>query len=164
MSDNENIIEEDKTQSHPILKDKKEITEQMKAWKNFLDNTIGFVSFNFAISCSGLEGIKSLLWPSLSIAFILVLMFKTDDIFPKSIIDLRNKKNKTDEDKKYLIIFEKNLFNLEKADLFIEEKDKIKKRFISFCNDLKETPLYWIGFISLLGVLFCNIRTFSIHN
>ncbi|RDB36729.1 MAG: hypothetical protein DCC88_03575 [Spirobacillus cienkowskii] len=144
--------------------EEKKVIKQIQDWKYFLNNTIGLFSFTFAISCAGLEPKNSILWNFLSIAVIIVLLVKNKNIFPEVIILIRNKKEKTEDDMRLLRLYKEELLKMKK---FEPTKKKyklsnIKNSMIAIYHSFKETPLYWIGFLSLFILLYYNFMSFMI--
>lgn len=77
-------------------------------WKTFLNNIIGIFAFSISIGCLGTSNPK--LYAYISLAFAGLLIFMGRKSFPATIKKLREKKDKTEVEKLFLIGLEKDNF------------------------------------------------------
>jgi hypothetical protein len=75
-----NRIQVKKRYSNPKnFKNKKKYNQN-----DFFDNTVGVLSFSFAISALGLENWKAIIWTTISSIIILLIIYKKRDFYDKS--------------------------------------------------------------------------------
>ena len=82
--------------------------KEADVWKTFLNNIIGIFTFSISIGCLGTSNPK--LYACISFAFALLLVFMGRKSFPETIKKLREKKDKTEVEKLFLIGLEKDNF------------------------------------------------------
>lgn len=86
----------------------KKVKEEVAAWRVFLNNTIGVLSFGFGLGCLGTS--KPKIYALISLAFVMFLTFTGIELFPVTIKKLREKKNKTEIEEMWLKGLEKHFF------------------------------------------------------
>ena len=87
--------------------------KEAEVWKTFLNNIIGIFAFSISIGCLGTSNPK--LYACISLAFAVLLIFMGRKSFPETIKKLREKKDKTEVEKLFLIGLEKDNFGFAAA-------------------------------------------------
>lgn len=88
------------------------IPRRLEGWKSFLSNSIGLLSFNFALNCQSSPQNARFLNSVLSLTVVLMLVAKKRLAFPAELRALREKKEKSEEEKRLLGYVEARHFSL----------------------------------------------------
>lgn len=110
----------------------KKIREEVSHWQDFLNLTVGVLSFSIAIGIVGLKA--KYIWAWLSVAFLLILVLPQMKKWPPTISALKKKSNRTDRE----TILYKGL---------MEEFFGAKALLVNF-------SAYWFGVATLVAVGF----------
>lgn len=105
------------------------IEEEFAKWSEFLNVSVGLLSFSLAISCLGTP--KPYLSSFTSLIFLFVFMKYSQKRFPRKIIELR------------------------KADLVGVDKVAflgIERKYFSLTSLIKNCPVFLVGYLFLGGV------------
>lgn len=106
------------------------IRGEVAHWQNFLNLTVGVLSFSIAIGVASLKA--KYIWTWLSVGFLLAIVFPQMKKWPPTINSLKKKKNRTNR--------ETILYN------------ELMEEFFSFRAILVNFPAYWFGILTLIAV------------
>jgi len=108
----------------------KKIRDELSHWQDFLNLTVGVLSFSIAMGIVGLKA--KYVWAWLSVGFLLVLVLPQMKKWPPTIVGLKRKKNRTARE---TILYK-----------------GIMEEFFGFKAMLINFSAYWFGVLTLAAV------------